>query len=146
MDFEDLAFKLSIKDLADQDARLGRPSFTTEYLEKRRGGQVSTPPLSQTSVDTVHRHRDSEPGLVEARLTVKSTISNGLVAQKSPKCKQNLVTEGKGPLGGQVISGDRGDGNLSNYPIPSCASFGVFPRIQDACEDGLLGHESHRKS
>jgi len=29
MDSEELAFKLSIKDLADQDARVGRPSFST---------------------------------------------------------------------------------------------------------------------
>ena len=145
MDFEELAFKLSIMDLADQDTRVGRPAFAAEYLEKTRGEpDLDSPP--QSSVDTVHWYQSLDSGLVEARPAAKATMLNGLVAQKSLKCKQNLVTEGKGPLGGQVISGDRGDGNLSNYPIPSCASFGVFPRIQDACEDGLLGHESHRKS
>ncbi len=32
MDLEELVFKLSIRDLADQDSKAGRPAFTAEYL------------------------------------------------------------------------------------------------------------------
>ena len=141
MDFEELAFKLSIKDLADQDARVGRRPFAVEYLEETRGEPDLDSPL-QSSVDTVHwSHRDFDPGLVEARPAAKATMLDGfhnteMTGMQAKSCNRRQGSFERSDYS-QLREERKPLGTVLNPPLCELST--------SVDEDGLLDHELHRK-